>query len=168
VRLTGARTWALAGALGGLVFAADQAAKASIEAHLVPGEYVGVLGPLELTLSHNRGVAFGLAGGAGPKLVLVTAVALGVIGYLFARSPQRQGMWIAVGLVAGGALGNLADRIRAGSVTDFVAVGSWPPFNLADVSITLGVLLLVFLYLRDAERDERGRDRDEKAGAGSG
>src|SRR3954465_2410469 len=82
VRLTGARTWALAGALGGLVFAADQAAKASIEAHLVPGEYVGVLGPLEFTLSHNRGVAFGLAGGAGPKLVLVTAVALGVIGYL--------------------------------------------------------------------------------------
>ncbi|HET7416589.1 MAG TPA: signal peptidase II [Solirubrobacterales bacterium] len=148
-----ARAWALAAALCGLVFAADQAAKAAIEAHLVPGEQVEVLGPLELTLAHNRGVAFGLAGGAGTGLVLVTLVALGVIGYLFARNPGRPGMWVAVGLLAGGALGNLADRIRADAVTDFIAIGSWPPFNLADVSITLGVLLLVFLYLRDAENE---------------
>lgn len=149
-----ARAWSLAGAVCGLVFAADQAAKAGIEAHLVPGQYVEVLGPLELTLSHNRGVAFGLAGGAGVKLVLTTALALAVIGYLFARNPQRPGMWLAVGLVAGGAIGNLADRIRADAVTDFIAVGSWPAFNLADVSITLGVLLLVYLYFRDAEREE--------------
>jgi signal peptidase II len=60
-------------------------------------------------------------------------------------------MWLAVGLVAGGAIGNLADRIRHDAVTDFIAIGSWPPFNLADISITLGVLLLVYLYLRDAE-----------------
>lgn len=145
------RAWSLAGAVCGLVFAADQAAKAAVEAHLVPGQYEKVLGPLELTLSHNRGVAFGLAGGAGIKLVLTTALALAVIGYLFARNPQRPGMWVAVGLLAGGALGNLADRIRVDAVTDFVAVGSWPPFNLADVSITLGVLLLVYLYMRDAE-----------------
>lgn len=149
-----ARAWALAGAVCGLVFAADQAAKAAIEAHLVPGQYEEVLGPLELTLSHNRGVAFGLAGGAGLKLVLTTALALAVIGYLFSRNPQRPGMWLAVGLVAGGAIGNLADRIRADAVTDFIAVASWPPFNLADVSITLGVLLLVYLYLGDAEREE--------------
>lgn len=149
-----ARAWSLAGVVCGLVFLADQSAKAAIEAHLVPGQYVAVLGPLELTLSHNRGVAFGLAGGAGAKLVLTTALALAVIGYLFARNPRRPGMWLAVGLVAGGAIGNLADRIRAGAVTDFVAVGSWPPFNLADVSITVGVLLLVYLYMRDAEREE--------------
>lgn len=134
--------------------AADQAAKAAIGAHVVIGEYVEVLGPLELTLSHNQGVAFGLAGGAGTGLVLVTLVALGVIGYLFARNPTRPGMWVAVGLVAGGAIGNLTDRVRAGAVTDFIAVGSWPPFNLADVAITLGVLLLVLLYLRDAEREQ--------------
>ena len=149
-----ARAWSLAGAVCGLVFLADQAAKAAVEAHLVPGQYEEVLGPLELTLSHNRGVAFGLAGGAGVKLVLTTALALGVIGYLFSRNPQRPGMWLAVGLLAGGAIGNLADRIRADAVTDFIAVGSWPPFNLADVSIALGVLLLVFLYLRDAEAEE--------------
>jgi len=149
-----ARAWSLAGVVCGLVFAADQAAKAAIEAHLVPGQYEEVLGPLELTLSHNSGVAFGLAGGAGVKLVLTTALALAVIGFLFSRDPQRPGMWLAVGLVAGGAIGNLADRIRADAVTDFIAVGSWPAFNLADVSITLGVLLLVYLYLRDAEREE--------------
>jgi signal peptidase II len=146
-----ARAWALAGVLCALVVAADQAAKAAVEAHLVPGQYEEVLGPLELTLSHNRGVAFGLAGGAGVKLVLVTALALAVIGYLFARNPQRPGIWLAAGLVAGGAIGNLADRVRHDAVTDFIAIGSWPPFNLADVSITLGVVLLVYLYLRDAE-----------------
>ncbi len=154
---TSVRPWALAGLVCALVLAADQVAKAAVEAHLVPGQYEAVLGPLELTLSHNRGVAFGLAGGAGVGLVLVTAVALAVIGYLFSRNPQRPWMWLAVGLVAGGALGNLADRIRAGAVTDFIAVGSWPPFNLADVSITLGVLLLVCLYLGDGEREEPAR-----------
>jgi signal peptidase II len=148
-----ARAWCRAGALGAIVIAIDQAAKAAIEAHLVPGEDVDVLGPLGLTLSHNRGVAFGLAGGAGAPLVLVTLVALGVVGYLFARNPTRPGMWIATGLLAGGAIGNLADRVRAGAVTDFVDLPPWPPFNLADMSITAGVLLLVFLYLRDGERE---------------
>jgi len=148
-----ARAWILAAVLCGLVVAADQVAKAVVEAQLVPGEKVEVLGPLELTLSHNRGVAFGLAGGAGVGLVLLTLAALAVIAYLFARNPTRPGMWIAVGLLAGGALGNLADRIRADAVTDYIDVASWPPFNLADVAITCGVALLVLLYLRDAESE---------------
>jgi signal peptidase II len=162
------RAWCLAGALCGIVLLLDQAAKAAIEAHLVVGEYVKVLGPLELTLSHNTGVAFGLAGGAGVKLVLVTALALGVIGYLFARNPLRPGMWVAVGLLAGGALGNLVDRLRHDAVTDFIAVGSWPPFNLADVSITLGVILLVFLYARNAEGEERTKREDDAAAEDNG
>jgi signal peptidase II len=149
VRSTAARAWGLAAALCALVVAADQGAKAAIEANLVPGQRVEVLGPLELTLAHNRGVAFGLAGGAGTGLVLVTLAALGVVGYLFARKPDRPWMWLATGLVAGGALGNLADRIRADAVTDFIDLPPWPPFNLADMAITAGVLLLVVLYLRD-------------------
>lgn len=148
------RAWCLAGALGAIVIAADQIAKAAIEANLVPGEDVDVLGPLGLTLSHNRGVAFGLAGGAGAPLILVTLVALGVVAYLFARNPTRPGMWVATGLVAGGAIGNLADRVRVGYVTDFIDLPSWPPFNLADTAITAGVLLLVFLFLRESERGE--------------
>jgi signal peptidase II len=150
-----ARAWCLAGALCGLVVAADQAAKAAIDAHLVLGQKVEVLGPLHLTLSHNDGVAFGLAGGAGTGLVLVTLVALGVVGYLFSRKPTRPGMWLAVGLISGGALGNLADRIRADAVTDFIELPAWPPFNLADMAITVGVLVLVYLFLRDAEPEPR-------------
>jgi signal peptidase II len=143
------RAWRLAGALCGLIVAADQGAKALIEAHLVSGQRVGVLGPLGLTLAHNRGVAFGLAGGAGTGLVLVTLVALTFVGVLFARNPTRPGMWVAAGLLAGGALGNLADRIRAGAVVDYVDLPHWPPFNLADVAITLGVALIGIAYLRE-------------------
>jgi signal peptidase II len=160
-----ARAWRLAGALCGLVVVVDQVVKAVVEAHIVPGEHVDVLGPLGLTLSHNRGVAFGLAGGAGTRLVVFTLLALGVIAYLFARNPVRPGMWVAVGLLAGGAIGNLADRVRADAVTDYVDLPSWPPFNLADVSITAGVLLLVFLYLRDAESDS---PKDEEPSAAGG
>jgi signal peptidase II len=160
VRRPVARAWALAAAVCAVVLAADQAAKAAIQAHLVPGEKVEVLGPLELTLSHNTGVAFGLAGGAGVKLILVTGLALAAIGYLFARDPRRPGMWIAVGLLAGGALGNLLDRLRQDAVTDFIAVGSWPPFNLADVAITLGVIAIVLIYMRDEPDRSDGEQTD--------
>lgn len=148
-----ARAWCLAGALCGLVVVADQGAKALAEAQITVGEQIEVLGPLELTLTHNEGVAFGIAGGAGVPLVLVTLCALAVIGYLFSRNPTRPGMWVAVGLIAGGALGNLADRVRADAVTDFIDLPPWPPFNLADVAITFGVALLVLLYLLDSRRE---------------
>jgi signal peptidase II len=155
VTLTATRAWCLAAALCALVLAADQVAKAAVEANLVLGEQVEVLGPLELTLSHNRGVAFGLAGGGGALLIAFGLAALGVVGYLFARNPTRPWLWLATGLVAGGALGNLADRIRADAVTDYIDVLSWPPFNLADVAITAGVVVLVVLYLRDAAAAEQ-------------
>jgi signal peptidase II len=148
----GARAWIRAAALGLLVVALDQAAKAVIEADLVPGEHVDVLGPLGLTLAHNNGVAFGLASGGGAALIALTVVALGLVVVLFARNPSRPGMWIAVGLLAGGALGNLTDRVRADAVTDYVDVLSWPPFNLADVAITLGVVVLAMSYVSEAER----------------
>jgi signal peptidase II len=147
------RAWWRAAAVCAAVLVADQVAKTVIEAHVTLGEKIDVLGPLGLTLSHNRGVAFGIAGGSGAPLVLVTVVALGVVLYLFSRNPTRQGMWIATGLLAGGAVGNLADRIRVGAVTDFVDLPPWPPFNLADVSITAGVILLILIYLREAERE---------------
>lgn len=147
-----ARAWRLAGTLCVLVVAFDQIAKAVIEANLVPGEHVDVLGPLGFTLAHNRGVAFGLANGGGAALIALTIAALGFVGVLFARNPTRPGMWVAVGLLAGGALGNLADRVRVGEVTDYVDLLSWPPFNLADVAITLGVVVLALSYVYEAEK----------------
>jgi signal peptidase II len=146
------RAWVRAGALCLLVIVLDQGAKALIEANLVPGEHVDVLGPLGFTLVHNRGVAFGLASGGGAALVALTIVALLFVGVLFARNPTRPWMWVAVGLLAGGAFGNLADRVRAGAVTDYVDVFTWPPFNLADVAITLGVVVLALTYLNEAEK----------------
>ena len=123
------RPWRLAGALCGLVVVVDQASKAAIEANLVPGEQVDGLGPLTLTNTHNTGVAFGLAGGGGAAVIVSTLAALG--------------------LLAGGALGNLSDRVRDGAVTDFIDLPLWPAFNLADVAITAGVALLAWLYLRE-------------------
>ena len=152
----GGRAWRLAGALCGLVVVADQAAKAVVEAHLVPGQEVEVLGPLELTLTHNSGVAFGLAGGGGVGLVLLTLAALAFIGLLFQRNPTRPGMWIAVGLLAGGAIGNLADRVRADAVTDYIQLPHWPAFNLADIAVTVGVIILALAYLREPESRDEG------------
>ena len=148
-----ARAWRFAGALCGLVVVLDQAAKALVERNLVPGEEVEVAGPLELTLSHNTGVAFGLASGGGARLVLLTVLALAVVAYVFWRDPTRPGLWVAAGLLAGGALGNLADRIRVDAVTDYVQIGSWPAFNLADVAVTAGAIVLALSYLR--EKDAR-------------
>lgn len=147
-----ARAWRLAGALCIVVVALDQIAKALIEAHLVPGEHVDVLGPLEFTLAHNSGVAFGLASGGGVALVALTLVALAFVVVLFARNPTRPWMWIAVGLLAGGALGNLIDRVRADAVTDYIDIFTWPPFNLADIAVTLGVLVLALSYIDEAEK----------------
>jgi signal peptidase II len=151
------RAWLLAGVLCALVVFADQVAKAAIESNLVTGEKVDAVGPLGLTLSHNKGVAFGLAWGGGVLLIAFTLVALGFVAFLFSRNPARPGMWVAAGLVAGGAIGNLIDRVRLDQVTDFIELPSWPPFNLADVAITLGVLLLVLLYLREAEAEKEPR-----------
>jgi signal peptidase II len=147
-----ARAWLRAGALCLSVAALDQVAKRLIESTLVPGEQVEVLGPLELTLAHNSGVAFGLASGGGTALVALTLVALGLVGVLFARNPTRPWMWIAIGLLAGGALGNLIDRVRVDAVTDYIDILSWPPFNLADVAVTLGVLVLALSYVGETDR----------------
>jgi signal peptidase II len=144
-----ARAWRLAGALAGLVVVLDQAAKALVEAHLVPGDEVHVLGPVDIVLSHNSGVAFGLASGGGVRLVVLVGLTLAVVAFLFSRDPARWGMWPAAGLLAGGALGNLADRIRADAVTDYIQIGAWPAFNLADVAVTAGVILLALSYLRE-------------------
>jgi signal peptidase II len=156
VRDRSARAWWLAAALAVLVLIVDQVAKDIVEHHIVLGEQVDVLGPLKLTLSHNEGVAFGLADGGGVVLVAISLIALALVLYLFSRDPARPGMWVATGLLAGGAFGNLIDRVRHGHVTDFIELPHWPPFNLADCGITCGVVILLVIYLREAERTERG------------
>ena len=143
------RAWLRAGLVCLAVLVLDQVAKALVEDELSIGEQVDVLGPLGLTLAHNSGVAFGLASGGEALLIVFAIAALAVVGGLMARDPLRPGMWLAAGLVAGGALGNLVDRLRVGHVTDYVEVGSWPPFNIADVAITAGVVIFAWTLVRE-------------------
>jgi signal peptidase II len=123
----------------------DQAVKAIIAETLSDGRYVELLGGLvRLDYTRNTGAAFGLYQGGG---VLFALIALGVsagivVSYRrLARSPFL--IRAAVGLILGGAVGNLLDRIRLGYVVDFVDLRWWPVFNVADSAIVVGVALLV-------------------------
>jgi len=137
--------WALA--VCGLVVAADQGAKAAVVANLAPHRATGLPLGFQFARVANHGVAFGFLGGGGPVVVAVTIAALAFVLVWFALEPQRPWLWLAVGLIAGGALGNLADRARTGAVIDFIDPPLWPAFNLADVAITLGALALVVIVI---------------------
>jgi signal peptidase II len=133
-------------AVAGIVVAIDQASKAAIVAGLAPGERVDLALGFDLERVANSGVAFGLLENARDGLVLaVTLGALGLVLAWFATNPGKPGLWLGVGMLAGGALGNLADRIRDGAVTDFIDPPLWPAFNLADIAITGGVVILVLV-----------------------
>jgi signal peptidase II len=80
----------------------------------------------------------------------------------FAVAPGRPGLWLAVGLLTGGALGNLIDRVRDSAVTDFLDPPLWPAFNVADIAVTLGALTLALVVLRIPAADD-----DERSGGGS-
>jgi signal peptidase II len=133
--------------IGVAVAVADQLTKAWALSALADGP-VHVLGPLRLALVHNTAAAFGLGGGLVPLLALA---ALGVVVYLIASgaAAARLPVAIAMGLLLGGAVGNLADRVfRApgllrGAVVDFVDLQFWPVFNVADMGITCGCVMLL-------------------------
>lgn len=140
------------------VLVIDQLSKALIRHDLVPGEVAEIAGPLDLTHVQNHGVAFGFAGGGGVGIVLVTVVILVILGVAFARNQERRLIWIPTGLIAGGAIGNLIDRIRIGSVTDFVRLPHWPAFNFADMAITVGVIAFAIVLLSEPETEVTGND----------
>jgi len=137
-------------AVVGLTVLADQTAKAIAVASLERGEEVNVFLGLDMTYVRNEGVAFGALSGGGPVLVVVIAVALAGLMAFFVRNSDVPLLWLPVGLILGGALGNLADRARVGAVIDFIDPIAWPAFNLADAAIVIGVLGL--LYVVEAYR----------------
>lgn len=141
--------------LGGIavvVLALDQGAKIAVERELTRGESVSVLGPLDFTLSYNDGIAFGIASGAGPLVILFALIALVALGWFVASAPPGWPTAVAAGLILGGALGNLVDRLTRGDVVDFVSLPAWPAFNLADVSITVGVVALAVIVIRAGDQ----------------
>ena len=146
---TGIRGSSLALATVGVVVALDQMTKAWALAAIEPDERINVFFGIDLTLVKNTGVAFGALSGSGVVIIAVVVAMSGLLAY-FAMNITRRGLWLPVGMIFGGALGNLADRARIDGVTDFIDPVLWPAFNLADVMIVVGVLGV--LYLAEAGR----------------
>ena len=123
---------------------ADQVTKHIVASSLSLDESVHVVGPLSIHHVQNSGIAFGLFGSATAAITIVTSIAVVWMVVFFARSGGRHPVLpAAFGLLIGGSLSNLVDRIRLGHVTDFIDFKYWPAFNLADSFIVLGVLILV-------------------------
>jgi signal peptidase II len=143
--MTAAAGWARALGTVAVVVAADQATKALAVASVEPGRTTNVFFGLDITNTRNTGVAFGaLAGGGTIVAVLIAAALALLIGYFVLHSTVPL-LWLPTGLLLGGALGNLTDRVREGAVVDFIDPIVWPAFNLADACIVVGVLALLYV-----------------------
>lgn len=137
-----------------LIVAFDQISKSWIRTNLLPGESLPEICRIIIVHAQNTGAAFGLF--TDQSFILTIIAVIGLIVILFFRRllPQSSiASNFALGLIFGGALGNLTDRIRIGYVTDFIYIRLWndvywPAFNVADASISIGVFLLAFLLIR--------------------
>ena len=141
------RGWGAALLLALAVVGLDQLTKGIVRGSLEPGERIELIFGIDLALVSNKGIAFGFLGDGGTLVLVVTLVALAAMLAWFATAPSRPGLWIAVGLLIGGAVGNLIDRVRIDAVTDFIDPPLWPAFNVADVAITFGAIALVLSVL---------------------
>jgi signal peptidase II len=153
-RPAGAR-WALMLVVAAAVLALDQGTKAWAVAALDDGHVIELVGSLQLQLTRNAGAAFSLGNGRGP---LISLLALVVVALLLrtGRHAASRPMAVALGLVLGGAFGNLIDRafrtddgFLGGAVIDFIDLQWWPVFNLADSAIVVGAILLFLVQWRD-------------------
>lgn len=132
------------------VIALDQLTKHTLGTWIRPGQVRHVVPGLTLVYERNTGVAFSFLAGTGALVYVVTAAALvALITFLLMR-PQRRLLWLPTGMLVGGAVGNLIDRIARGSVIDFIQLPHWPAFNIADTCITFGVIILVLVIERGA------------------
>jgi signal peptidase II len=136
---------AAAVATAGLVVAVDQATKQLVVTNIVPGDQVAVIPGLDFTNTRNTGVAFGALEGGGLVVAILIGASLALLVAYFVANRDRPWLWLPVGMLLGGALGNLADRAREGAVIDFIDPIAWPAFNVADSCIVIGVLLLLWL-----------------------
>lgn len=148
--------------IGALVITVDQLTKDWAQRALGDGDVVDVVWKLRFNLAYNRGMAFSRGDGLGP---IVPVLAIGVVAVLLIAVGRSSSRWFiaAVGLVIGGALGNVIDRLfrgdgwLRGAVVDFVDLQFWPIFNVADMAIVVGGAILVVTTLRGDDQDESGR-----------
>jgi signal peptidase II len=145
------RAWLWMLVVAAAVVALDQTVKAVIESSMEIGERTDLALGFDLARVTNSGIAFGLFDdGSDAAVIAFTVGALALIVGWFAFDPTRPGLWLGVGLLAGGALGNLADRVFDGAVTDFIDPPLWPAFNVADIAITAGVVVIAYSALSPA------------------
>ena len=130
-------------------FVADQVSKGLVRDHMVPGDSVPEEGLFRITHAYNTGSIFGLFPNQTILLMLASGIGICIL-LIFYRKLPIPGIWLrtSLGLQLGGATGNLVDRITRGRVTDFIDIGVWPIFNLADSSILVGIAVLAWFLLR--------------------
>jgi signal peptidase II len=137
------------------VLVLDQLTKRLAVQALDRGQRESFLPLIDLVHVRNDGVAFSSFAGSQVVVGLLVSVALVALAVWFLRNRTRPLAWLAAGMLLGGAVGNIIDRILEGAVIDFLKPPNWPAFNLADVSIVVGMLLLVYVVERDHRREER-------------
>jgi signal peptidase II len=142
-----ARRAAFARAIGVIVvvLVIDRITKRAVVSGIAIGDVHKFLPGVNLVHVQNSGVAFGFFSGGGALVLALTLVALGALVVYFLLRPTRPGLWLPTGLLVGGAIGNLIDRLVSGSVTDFIKFPLWPAFNVSDMAITFGVLALLYV-----------------------
>lgn len=139
----GMAQWIVLTLVAGAAVIADQLTKQVVGRTLALGDSVDIVGPFSIHHVQNSGIAFGLFGSRTPIVIAVTTVAVCAMLVFFARAGRRHpALPVALGLVLGGSIANLIDRVRLGHVTDFLDFVSWPAFNLADTFIVVGVVIL--------------------------
>jgi signal peptidase II len=131
------------------IIALDQVTKQLVDHNVARGDSEDLFLGIRLVNVRNTGVAFSSLQGAGALIGVIVAVALAGLLWYFARHVRKPLMWLPTGMLLGGALGNVADRIREGGVIDFIKTFDfWPAFNVADISVTLGVIALLWVMER--------------------
>ena len=151
----GPAQWLALLAVAAGAIAADQLTKQVVGRTLAVGERVDLFGPFSIHHVENSGIAFGLFASRTSFVIAITALAVGMMVWFFARSAKRHPILpVGLGLVLGGSIANLVDRVRLGRVTDFLDFDAWPAFNLADTFIVVGVAVLFSTFVL-ADRSDR-------------
>ena len=154
LRREAGRRYRLMGLIALGVVLLDQVVKVVVRATIDRGDVVEVLPGIDLVHTINTGIAFGLFSGSTGVIAVLTLVAIAIIALvLVAYAGEHPLVPIGGGLLLGGAIGNLIDRVTRDGVTDFIAIGPWPPFNVADIGVTLGAILLVLALFLTAGDD---------------
>jgi signal peptidase II len=142
-----------AGIVALVVLGLDQLTKHTLASGIAEGQVKHFVPGIKFVHVRNHGVAFGFLSGSGAVLILFTAAALGALVTFLALRPERRWLWVPTGLLVGGAIGNLIDRIAHGAVTDFIKLPHWPAFNVADMAITFGVITLLLVVELGGKRE---------------